>query len=247
MESDPYDIRPNDNGCDFTNQHREREIIAPRRKQAQQHMEEVYSSVFTLASIVGLHILIRNTDGTYRLSLKRILARVVAFTIALGVCCMAIIIVYRFQWGIYLLLITLPYWYNTIFCLGCYFGISRNPCQWKRYFQQMHILRATPNTFVNIRIVWIISFSFTTSCIALYELPHEWYYFTIPCLIVGIVPSVVDIYMGMLTYTIKDCHVHLVNRVKNCSKMTLKNVDHLALEWFFLRDILIMHNEVSNE
>ena len=210
-----------------------------------QRIEVVFKKTFQVASLIGLHIFYQKSDGSYAPCYWKVVARILIFLFALFVCSTALYFAFLVQWGFYTFLISLPYWYNTIFCLGLYLSICNNYSTWKIYLTQMNMMKVVDNFSVNFRILWILSYTAVFMTTVLILIPPEWYFIVVPAVIICIVPAISDTYIGVFVYTISDGFKNLAKRTKNISVMNLPDIQKITFEWVYLRDILTLHNEVN--
>lgn len=208
-----------------------------------QRIEDVCKHAFLVASLSGVYIHRRKSDGTYCTCMKKITSRVFISAVTLAISIQVVYLSIIRQWGFYVFIMALPYWYNTIFAISFYFHMSWYNSLWNVYLPQLNMLKVTANASSNVKIIWIMTYTITVTILTMFMMPVQWYVFIGPSVCVGLVPSIVDIYIGSFVYAYGGGYQNLAHRMTSFTIPTLRDINNLTEEWFYLKDTLSVHNQ----
>lgn len=245
LSSSSFSSDDSDGSDHYAQGRRQTRSVGPSQDLGASRIDLVFKRTFFFASCLGIHVFSRNVDGKWSLDPWKVMARIVFTVICLLITVETYIAQLMYDLPLWFLIMTLPFWYVTLFSIGMYYSLSKNVAKCKVYIEHIQILKVVDSFFVNIRLLWILGYTLVFLGSVLSLIPKDWYVLIVPYGLVLTIPALLDTYTGVFIYVITYGFRDLAARTKALPFVTLQIVENISVEWLYLRDTLALHNEVG--
>ncbi|KAF2350892.1 hypothetical protein FHG87_018354, partial [Trinorchestia longiramus] len=138
-----------------------------------------------------------------------------------------------FNWPMWFLIMTLPFWYASVYSVTVYVSLSRNYKLHKYFLGQMVKLSMQGTCNINLKIFWLVLYLgifMATVCIVI---PHEWWVVLSPILLSMLIPTLMDVYMSLFSQAILESIIDLTERIIEIDEIDLEDMNVITADYMF--------------
>lgn len=208
-------------------------------------MDKVYVKSFAFVSLLGIHVFVSNDEGDVHLCPSRCFSRVLVIVVSMfaglesGLLCLLL------EWPMWFIIMTLPFWYCSVYTVGALVHLSIYYKKDWAFMESIIMIPLVQKYGISLKICWFIGYIIVFIIAVSALVPKSRWVILSPIFVTLLVPTLVDIKIGLFSQVLAEGVVELTRKVKDDDPMTLSKLNSITADYQFLRNTLSLFNEVS--
>lgn len=204
---------------------------------------EPFKILLIICSVLGLHLLRENADGSFVLCRWRLVPMAILWAISLAYLICALVYQALMSPPLWFVVVLLPPCLSYCFCIIAFVQTYRNTRALAEYLLGLSALEIKTCRASAVEIANSVLFPIALVVGSYYLLPR-WHLFLPSLFVTSCIPAVLDVYIMHFVKILKTAYEALGKDVSSRDSITFREVQVVAERWLTLTETVAAHNKV---